>query len=144
MTTVASPSSVPRLKDWGELLAFPRRGDLPGAYPYTGGVYPYRREAEDRSHVAGEGPPERTNAASTCWRRASRRHACPPPSIPTTLYGEDPDTRPGYYGRTGNSGVSVATLDDMKKLYSGFDCALSRLGVDDDFTGPAPIILAMF
>ncbi len=137
--------ALPKLQNWGELLRFLGSENLPGAYPYTGGVYPYRREAEDPIRMfAGEGPPERTNRR---FHLLARGHAATRLSTAfdsTTLYGEDPDTRPDIYGRTGNSGVSVATLDDMKKLYSGFDLCLPTTSVSMTINGPAPMILAMF
>ncbi|MDE2220646.1 MAG: methylmalonyl-CoA mutase, partial [Gammaproteobacteria bacterium] len=137
--------AVPRFADWGEQLRFLGNENLPGAYPYTGGVYPYRREAEDPTRMfAGEGPPERTNRR---FHLLARGHAATRLSTAfdsTTLYGEDPDTRPDIYGRTGNSGVSVATLDDMKRLYSGIDLCLPTTSVSMTINGPAPIILAMF
>jgi methylmalonyl-CoA mutase len=107
-------------------------------------VYPYRREEEDPTRMfAGEGPPERTNRR---FHYLAHGHG---PRLSTafdstTLYGEDPDTRPDVYGRTGNSGVSVATLDDMKKLYSGFDLCQPTTSVSMTINGPAPMILAMF
>ena len=136
--------ALPRLKDWGELLHFLATENLPGSYPYTGGVYPYRREEEDPTRMfAGEGGPERTNRR---FHYLAHGHG---PRLSTafdstTLYGEDPDTRPDVYGRTGNSGVSIATLDDMKKLYSGFDLCDPTTSVSMTINGPAPIILAMF
>jgi methylmalonyl-CoA mutase len=136
--------ALPRLKDWGELLHFLLTENLPGSYPYTGGVYPYRREEEDPTRMfAGEGGPERTNRR---FHYLAHGHG---PRLSTafdstTLYGEDPDTRPDVYGRTGNSGVSIATLDDMKKLYSGFDLCDPATSVSMTINGPAPIILAMF
>jgi isobutyryl-CoA mutase len=136
--------AVPRLKDWGETLHFLLTENLPGTYPYTGGVYPYRREAEDPTRMfAGEGGPERTNRR---FHYLAHGHG---PRLSTafdstTLYGEDPDTRPDVYGRTGNSGVSIATLDDMKKLYSGFDLCDPATSVSMTINGPAPIILSMF
>src|SRR6516225_4940545 len=136
--------AVPHLKDWGELLRFILSENLPGHYPYTGGVYPYRREEEDPTRMfAGEGGPERTNRR---FHYLAHGHG---PRLSTafdstTLYGEDPDTRPDVYGRTGNSGVSIATLDDMKKLYSGFDLCDPATSVSMTINGPAPIILAMF
>ena len=137
--------AIPRFKDWGELLHFLGSENLPGAYPYTAGVYPYRREQEDPIRMfAGEGPPERTNRR---FHYLARGHAATRLSTAfdsTTLYGEDPDTRPDVYGRTGNSGVSVASLDDMKKLYSGFDLCKPTTSVSMTINGPAPIILAMF
>jgi len=136
--------AVPQLTDWGELLHFLLTENLPGHYPYTGGVYPYRREEEDPTRMfAGEGGPERTNRR---FHYLAHGHG---PRLSTafdstTLYGEDPDTRPDVYGRTGNSGVSIATLDDMKKLYSGFDLCDPATSVSMTINGPAPIILAMF
>ena len=137
--------AVPKFKDWGELLRFLGNENLPGAYPYTGGVYPYRREAEDPIRMfAGEGPPERTNRRFHLLARGQAATRLSTAFDSTTLYGEDPDTRPDIYGRTGNSGVSVATLDDMKKLYSGFDLCKATTSVSMTINGPAPIILAMF
>ncbi|HEY6484672.1 MAG TPA: methylmalonyl-CoA mutase family protein [Steroidobacteraceae bacterium] len=137
--------AVPGFRDWGEILHFLGTENLPGAYPYTGGVYPYRREEEDPTRMfAGEGPPERTNRR---FHYLAEGHAAARLSTAfdsTTLYGEDPDTRPDIYGRTGNSGVSVATLDDMKKLYSGFDLCRPTTSVSMTINGPAPMILAMF
>ena len=137
--------AVPHLKDWGELLHFLLNENLPGAFPYTGGVYPYRREEEDPTRMfAGEGGPERTNRR---FHYVAHGHGVARLSTAfdsTTLYGEDPDTRPDVYGRTGNSGVSIATLDDMKKLYSGFDLCLPTTSVSMTINGPAPMILAMF
>jgi methylmalonyl-CoA mutase len=137
--------AIPRLKDWGELLHFILSENLPGSYPYTGGVYPYRREEEDPTRMfAGEGGPERTNHR---FHYLAGNHGAVRLSTAfdsTTLYGEDPDTRPDVYGRTGNSGVSIATLDDMKKLYSGFDLCLPSTSVSMTINGPAPMILAMF
>jgi isobutyryl-CoA mutase len=137
--------AVPHFEDWGELLHFICNENLPGAFPYTGGVYPYRREEEDPTRMfAGEGGPERTNRR---FHYVADGHGAARLSTAfdsTTLYGEDPDTRPDVYGRTGNSGVSIATLDDMKKLYSGFDLCLPTTSVSMTINGPAPMILAMF
>ena len=135
----------PRYEDWGQLLRFLLRENLPGAYPYTGGVYPYRREAEDPIRMfAGEGMPERTNRR---FHYLAAGHAATRLSTAfdsVTLYGEDPDERPDVYGRIGNSGVSIATLDDMKRLYSGFDLCEPTTSVSMTINGPAPMILAMF
>ncbi len=137
--------AVPRYKDWGETLNFILSENLPGSYPYTGGVYPYRREEEDPIRMfAGEGGPERTNRR---FHYLAGDHGATRLSTAfdsTTLYGEDPDTRPDIYGRTGNSGVSIATLDDMKKLYSGFDLCAPTTSVSMTINGPAPMLLAMF
>ncbi len=137
--------ALPRLKDWGELLHFLGTENLPGFYPYTGGVYPYRREQEDPTRMfAGEGAPERTNRRFHYLAQGASAVRLSTAFDSTTLYGEDPDTRPDIYGRTGNSGVSVATLDDMKKLYSGFDLTQPSTSVSMTINGPAPMILAMF
>jgi isobutyryl-CoA mutase len=137
--------AVPAFREWGETLRFLLRENLPGSFPYTAGVYPYRRDEEEPLRMfAGEGGPERTNRR---FHYLARGHAATRLSTAfdsTTLYGEDPDTRPDIYGRTGNSGVSVATLDDMKKLYSGFDLCAPNTSVSMTINGPAPIILAMF
>jgi methylmalonyl-CoA mutase len=136
---------MPRDADWGELLSFLMRENLPGEYPFTAGVFPYRRTGEDPIRMfAGEGTPERTNR-----RFHLIAHGQPAARLSTafdsvTLYGEDPHTRPDIYGKVGNSGVSIATLDDMKKLYSGFDLCAPTTSVSMTINGPAPMILAFF
>jgi methylmalonyl-CoA mutase len=136
---------MPRDADWGELLSFLMRENLPGHYPYTAGVFPYRRTGEDPIRMfAGEGTPERTNR-----RFHLLAHGQPAVRLSTafdsvTLYGEDPHTRPDIYGKVGNSGVSIATLDDMKKLYSGFDLCAPNTSVSMTINGPAPMMLAFF
>jgi isobutyryl-CoA mutase len=137
--------AVPRFGDWGETLHFILVENLPGSYPYTGGVYPYRREEEDPIRMfAGEGGPERTNRRFHYLAGGHPATRLSTAFDSTTLYGEDPDTRPDIYGRTGNSGVSIATLDDMKKLYSGFDLCAPATSVSMTINGPAPMLLAMF
>ncbi|WP_405228855.1 methylmalonyl-CoA mutase family protein [Lentisalinibacter sediminis] len=135
----------PKYRDWGELLAFLMKENLPGTYPYTGGVYPYRRTGEDPIRMfAGEGTPERTNRR---FHYLSRGHDAARLSTAfdsVTLYGEDPHERPDIYGKVGNSGVSIATVDDMKKLYSGFDLCDPSTSVSMTINGPAPMILAFF
>jgi isobutyryl-CoA mutase len=135
----------PKYEDWGQLLRFLLRENLPGDYPFTAGVYPYRREEEDPIRMfAGEGMPERTNRR---FHYLASGHAATRLSTAfdsVTLYGEDPDERPDVYGRIGNSGVSIATLDDMKRLYSGFDLCDPATSVSMTINGPAPMILAMF
>ncbi len=135
----------PSYSDWGEQLRFLERENLPGAYPYTAGVYPYRREQEDPTRqFAGEGTPERTNRRFHYLSAGHESTRLSTAFDSATLYGEDPDERPDIYGRIGNSGVSVATLDDMKKLYSGFDLCAPSTSVSMTINGPAPMILAMF
>lgn len=137
--------AAPRFRDWGEILQFILSENLPGSYPYAGGVYPYRREEEDPIRMfAGEGAPERTNRRFHYLAKGSEATRLSTAFDSTTLYGEDPDTRPDIYGRTGNSGVSIATLDDMKKLYSGFDLCKPTTSVSMTINGPAPMLLAMF
>src|SRR6202023_1242930 len=137
--------AVPKFRDWGEVLHFLATENLPGAYPYTGGVYPYRREEEDPTRMfAGEGPPERTNRRFHYLAGGHGAARLSTAFDSTTLYGEDPDTRPDIYGKVGNSGVSIATLDDMKVLYSGFDLCAPTTSVSMTINGPAPMILAMF
>jgi methylmalonyl-CoA mutase len=137
--------AVPRFRDWGEILRFLSTENLPGSYPYTAGVYPYRREQEDPTRMfAGEGAPERTNRRFHYLASGHEATRLSTAFDSTTLYGEDPDPRPDVYGRTGNSGVSIATLDDMKKLYSGFDLCAPQTSVSMTINGPAPMILAMF
>src|SRR5690606_28223838 len=135
----------PKFGEWGEILRFILAENFPGSFPYTGGVYPYRREEEDPMRMfAGEGGPERTNRRFHYLAQGHRATRLSTAFDSTTLYGEDPDTRPDIFGRTGNSGVSIATLDDMKRLYSGFDLCAPSTSVSMTINGPAPMILAMF
>ena len=135
----------PKSKDWGELLTFLGKENLPGHYPYTGGVYPYRRSGEDPTRMfAGEGTPERTNRRFHYLSQGGAATRLSTAFDSVTLYGEDPAPRPDIYGKIGNSGVNIATLDDMKKLYSGFDLSAPSTSVSMTINGPAPMILAMF
>ena len=137
--------SPPKTKDWGDQLRFLMRENLPGHYPYTGGVYPYRRTGEDPTRMfAGEGTPERTNRRFHYLSQGGAATRLSTAFDSVTLYGEDPAPRPDIYGKIGNSGVNVATLDDMKKLYSGFDLSAPSSSVSMTINGPAPIILAMY
>jgi len=137
--------SPPKTKDWGDQLRFLMRENLPGHYPYTGGVYPYRRTGEDPTRMfAGEGTPERTNRRFHYLSQGGAATRLSTAFDSVTLYGEDPAPRPDIYGKIGNSGVNIATLDDMKKLYSGFDLSAPTSSVSMTINGPAPIILAMF
>ncbi|TDT37710.1 methylmalonyl-CoA mutase [Halospina denitrificans] len=135
----------PQTNNWGELVRFLGRENLPGHYPYTAGVFPYRREGEDPTRMfAGEGTPERTNRRFhyLALNQPAARLSTAFDSV--TLYGENPAPRPDIYGKVGNSGVSIATLDDMKKLFSGFDLCDPTTSVSMTINGPAPTILAFF
>jgi methylmalonyl-CoA mutase len=135
----------PRLDGWGDRLRFMMKENLPGSYPYTGGVFPYRRTGEDPTRMfAGEGTPERTNRRFHYVSQGQPAARLSTAFDSVTLYGEDPHERPDIYGKVGNSGVSIATLDDAKKLYSGFDLCAPTTSVSMTINGPAPIILAFF
>lgn len=137
--------AAPTYKAWGELLVFLQKENLPGYYPYTGGVYPYRRTGEDPIRMfAGEGTPERTNRRFHYLSVGQPAARLSTAFDSVTLYGEDPAPRPDIYGKIGNSGVNIPTLDDMKKLYSGFDLCAPTTSVSMTINGPAPMILAMF
>jgi len=137
--------AAPTYRSWGELLVFLQKENLPGYYPYTGGVYPYRRTGEDPIRMfAGEGTPERTNRRFHYLSQGLPAARLSTAFDSVTLYGEDPAPRPDIYGKIGNSGVNVPTLDDMKKLYSGFDLCAPTTSVSMTINGPAPMILAMF
>ena len=136
---------LPRFEDEGELLKFMMRENVPGSFPYTAGVFAFKRENEDPTRMfAGEGDAFRTNRR---FRKVSE--GMPAKRLSTafdsvTLYGCDPDPRPDIYGKVGNSGVSIATLDDLKVLYSGFDLCDPATSVSMTINGPAPMVLAMF
>jgi methylmalonyl-CoA mutase len=135
----------PRLDGWGDRLRFLMKENLPGSYPYTAGVFPYRREGEDPTRMfAGEGPPERTNRRFHYLSQGQPAARLSTAFDSVTLYGEDPAPRPDIYGKVGNSGVSIATLDDAKKLYSGFDLCAPTTSVSMTINGPAPIVLAFY
>ncbi len=137
--------AAPQTSDWGDQLVFLMKENLPGHYPYTGGVYPYRRTNEDPIRMfAGEGTPERTNRRFHYVSEGQPAKRLSTAFDSVTLYGEDPAERPDIYGKVGNSGVSIATLDDMKKLYSGFDLADPTTSVSMTINGPAPMLMAMF
>ncbi|MGI9235573.1 MAG: methylmalonyl-CoA mutase family protein [Woeseiaceae bacterium] len=137
--------AAPDFSDWGEQLRFLCQENLPGGYPYTGGVYPYRRLGEDPTRMfAGEGTPERTNRRFHYLSLGQDAARLSTAFDSVTLYGEDPHERPDIYGKVGNSGVSIATVDDMKKLYSGFDLCAPSTSVSMTINGPAPMILAFF
>jgi methylmalonyl-CoA mutase len=136
---------LPKYKDWGDVLKWQLQENVPGEFPYTAGVFPLKREGEDPTRMfAGEGGPERTNKRFhyVSLDQPAKRLSTAFDSV--TLYGEDPDHRPDIYGKVGNSGVSIATVDDAKKLYSGFDLCDPKTSVSMTINGPAPIILAFF
>ena len=137
--------AVPRFEDNGEILRFLKRENLPGYFPFTAGVFPFRREGEDPARMfAGEGDPARTNRRFKKLSEHSEAKRLSTAFDSVTLYGFDPATRPDIYGKIGNSGVSIATLDDMKVLYGGFDLCDPKTSVSMTINGPAPAILAMF
>ncbi len=136
---------LPAFKDWGDLLRWQLQENLPGLFPYTAGVFPLKREGEDPTRMfAGEGGPERTNKRFhyVSLGQPAKRLSTAFDSV--TLYGEDPDKRPDIFGKIGNAGVSVATVDDAKKLYSGFDLCSPMTSVSMTINGPAPMLLAFF
>jgi len=136
---------LPKYRDWGDILKWQAQENAPGRFPFTAGVFPLKREGEDPTRMfAGEGTPERTNKRFhyVSMDQPAKRLSTAFDSV--TLYGEDPDHRPDIYGKTGNSGVSIATVDDAKKLYSGFDLCDPKTSVSMTINGPAPIILAFF
>ncbi len=137
--------ALPATRDWGDLLRWRMRENVPGGFPFTAGVFPYKRTGEDPTRMfAGEGHPERTNHRFHYVSRGQPAARLSTAFDSVTLYGRDPDLRPDVYGKVGNSGVSVATLDDAKRLYSGFDLSAPTTSVSMTINGPAPMILAMF
>ncbi len=144
--------ALPATENWSELSRFYYLENLPGNFPFTAGVFPFRKQDEDPTRMfAGEGGPERTNQRFhyLCNREQTEETTHPVARLSTafdsvTLYGENPDRRPDIYGKIGNSGVSVPTLDDCKRLYSGFDLSSPLTSVSMTINGPAPAILAMF
>jgi len=136
---------LPKYKDWGDLLRWQAQENVPGSFPFTAGVFPLKREGEDPTRMfAGEGGPERTNKRFhyVSVDQPAKRLSTAFDSV--TLYGEDPDHRPDIYGKIGNAGVSIATIDDAKKLYSGFDLCDPKTSVSMTINGPAPMLLAFF
>lgn len=136
---------LPKYKDWGDILHWQLQENVPGEFPYTAGVFELKRQGEDPTRMfAGEGGPERTNKRFhyVSQDQPAKRLSTAFDSV--TLYGEDPAIRPDIYGKIGNSGVSIATVDDAKKLYSGFDLCDPMTSVSMTINGPAPIVLAFF
>lgn len=143
--TAVSRVSLPRFSDWGDWVKWQMQENLPGFFPFTAGVFELKRKDEDPTRMfAGEGPPERTNKRFHYLSQDQPAIRLSTAFDSVTLYGEDPALRPDIYGKVGNSGVSIATLDDAKKLYSGFDLCDPRTSVSMTINGPAPILLAFF
>ncbi|MFC8826909.1 fused isobutyryl-CoA mutase/GTPase IcmF [Streptomyces sp. NPDC057137] len=137
--------ALPRYVDDGELLRFLRAENLPGYFPFTAGVFPFKRDGEDPARMfAGEGDPFRTNRRFKLLSAEGDATRLSTAFDSVTLYGRDPGERPDIYGKVGTSGVSVATLDDMKALYDGFDLVAPSTSVSMTINGPAPTILAFF
>ncbi len=136
---------LPKFKDWGEILRWSLTENVPGEFPYTAGVYPFKRSGEDPTRMfAGEGGPERTNRRFHYLSEDMPAARLSTAFDSVTLYGEDPDHRPDIYGKVGNSGVSICSLDDAKKLYSGFDLCDPKTSVSMTINGPAATICAFF
>ncbi len=136
---------LPKFNDWGDILKWQLTENVPGEFPFTAGVFPLKREGEDPTRMfAGEGGPERTNKRFhyVSLDQPAKRLSTAFDSV--TLYGEDPAYRPDIYGKIGNSGVSIATVEDAKKLYSGFDLCDPKTSVSMTINGPAPMLLAFF
>jgi methylmalonyl-CoA mutase len=137
--------AMPKFKAWGDRLRWQLQENVPGEFPYTAGIYPFKREGEDPTRMfAGEGGPERTNRRFhyVSLGMPAKRLSTAFDSV--TLYGNDPHVRPDIYGKIGNSGVSICCLDDAKKLYSGFDLADPKTSVSMTINGPAPMLLGFF
>ncbi|MEY4875528.1 MAG: hypothetical protein RL708_677, partial [Bacteroidota bacterium] len=136
---------LPKYNDWGDILRWQLQENVPGEFPYTAGVFELKRQGEDPTRMfAGEGGPERTNKRFhyVSLGQPAKRLSTAFDSV--TLYGEDPAIRPDIYGKIGNSGVSIASVDDAKKLYSGFDLCDPKTSVSMTINGPAPMLLAFF
>jgi len=140
-----SKISLPSYSSWGDLVRWSAQENLPGAFPYTAGIYPFKRQGEDPTRMfAGEGGPERTNKRFhyVSLGMPAKRLSTAFDSV--TLYGNDPNIRPDIYGKVGNAGVSVCSLNDAKKLYSGFDLCDPTTSVSMTINGPAPMLLSFF
>ncbi|MEM7036883.1 MAG: methylmalonyl-CoA mutase family protein, partial [Bacteroidota bacterium] len=149
-TTSLSHTKIPKIalppyKDYGEILRWSLRENVPGEFPFTAGVYPFKRTGEDPTRMfAGEGGPERTNKRFHYVSLGMPAARLSTAFDSVTLYGENPDYRPDIYGKIGNSGVSIASLDDAKRLYSGFDLCKKTTSVSMTINGPAPMLLAFY
>ncbi len=137
--------SLPKYKAWGDLLYWQLNENVPGKFPFTAGIYPFKRQGEDPTRMfAGEGGPERTNRRFHYLSTGMPAKRLSTAFDSVTLYGNDPDYRPDIYGKIGNAGVSICCLDDAKKLYSGFDLSEAFCSVSMTINGPAPMLLAFF
>ena len=136
---------LPKFKDWGEILRWVRQENVPGEFPYTAGVFPFKRKGEDPTRMfAGEGGPERTNKRFHYLSKGMPAKRLSTAFDSVTLYGNDPDHRPDIYGKVGNSGVNISSLNDAKKLYSGFNLCNPKTSVSMTINGPAATICAFF
>ncbi|REE85354.1 methylmalonyl-CoA mutase [Paenibacillus taihuensis] len=137
--------ALPAYRDYGDIISWMYKENVPGQFPFTAGVFPFKRKEEDpKRQFAGEGTPERTNRRFHYLSKDDTAKRLSTAFDSVTLYGEDPAYRPDIYGKIGESGVSICTLDDMRKLYAGFDLCHPSTSVSMTINGPAPIILAMF
>ncbi len=137
--------ALPKYKAWGDLLRWMLQENVPGEFPYTSGLYPFKRQGEDPTRMfAGEGGPERTNRRFHYVSLGMDAKRLSTAFDSVTLYGNDPDYRPDIYGKIGNAGVSICCLDDAKKLYSGFDLSHPMTSVSMTINGPAPMLLGFF
>ena len=137
--------SLPKYEAWGDLLRWQLQENVPGEFPYTAGLFPFKREGEDPTRMfAGEGGPERTNKRFHLVSLGMPAKRLSTAFDSVTLYGNDPGKRPDIYGKIGNAGVSICCLDDLKKLYSGFDLADNMTSVSMTINGPAPMLLGFF
>jgi len=149
-STTLSGTRIPRVclpdfADYGEIIRWAMKENAPGYFPYTAGLFPFKRTAEDpKRQFAGEGTPERTNRRFHFLTKNDDAKRLSTAFDSVTLYGEDPDERPDIYGKVGMSGVSICTLDDMQKLFAGFDLCDPLTSVSLTINGPAPMLLAMF
>ena len=143
--TLIPKISLPKYEAWGDLLRWQLQENVPGEFPYTAGLFPFKREGEDPTRMfAGEGGPERTNKRFHLVSLGMPAKRLSTAFDSVTLYGNDPGKRPDIYGKIGNAGVSICCLDDLKKLYSGFDLADNMTSVSMTINGPAPMLLAFF
>ena len=137
--------STPNYKGWGDVLLWRLKENLPGQFPFTSGIYPFKREGEDPTRMfAGEGGPERTNRRFHYVSKSMPAKRLSTAFDSVTLYGRNPDLRPDIYGKIGNSGVSICCLDDAKRLYSGFNLCDPKTSVSMTINGPAPMLLGFF